>query len=141
MNDDSDAGNVFQTPLSQDERILRDRFVSEYLKDFDPFHAAIRTGFQAAFALEWGKRLYQCAYVQSQITILTREPTNDDIEREKAFVKNNLRRLMVRGSEASQVAATKAYMEMNGWTKPDPTEDAEQALVDILKDFAQRAPV
>ncbi len=73
--------------------------------------------------------------------MLTREPSDVYVEREKAFVKNNLRRLMVLGSEASQVAATKAYMEMNGWSKPDAGEDAEQGLVDILKDFAQRAPV
>lgn len=137
-------GSIYQTPLSDDEKVLRDHFVSEFMKDFDVFHAAIRTGFQAAFALEWGKRLYQCAYVQSQIAFLTRKPLDNPTEQElhdRALVENTLRQAMQNGPYASRVAASKAFAEMKGWTKPDPSIGAEQALVDALKEFAQKAPV
>ena len=42
-------------PFGQ-EKALRDLFVQEYIKDFDPFQACLRVGFQAAFAVEYAKK-------------------------------------------------------------------------------------
>jgi hypothetical protein len=138
-------GTIFVEDLNEDDLILRDKFVSEYMKDFDVFQAALRCRFQPTFAVEWGKRLYQCPYVQTKIEEYKRkaaalDPAEQD-RQDRALVENTLRQAMQNGPYASRVAATKAFAEMKGWTKPDPTEGAEQALVDLLKEFASRAPV
>jgi hypothetical protein len=127
--------------LTPSEQALRDLYVSEYMKDFDPFNAAIRCGFQASYASEWGKKLFQDSYVQSQIALLTRTPIEASEAESRAMFENNLLYLMYNGSTATRVSATKAYGEFKGWSKPDSGEDPEGALIDILKEFASRAPV
>jgi hypothetical protein len=130
-----------EVPLSQDERDLRDLFVSEYMKDFDVFYATIRTGFQPVFALEWGKRLFQCPYVQRALSNLKRKPTVDDEATLKAQHEANLLYLCFNGSEASRVAASKAYAEFKGWAKPEVADDAADKLTEVLRDFAAKAPL
>jgi hypothetical protein len=130
-----------ETPLSDDERVLRDLFVSEYMKDFDVFQATVRTGFQPVFALEWGKRLFHCPYVQRAIAHLRRKPTAEDEATLKAEHESNLRYLMYNGSEASRVAASKAYAEFKGWSKPEVADDAADKLTEVLRDFAAKAPL
>jgi len=140
----SNADSLFQHELSNDEKALRDLFVSEYLKDFDPFNATLRTGFTPAYAADWGKRLYQDRYVQSQIAFLTRKPSENqalqDIE-DRELLKNTYRRIMLTRSDSSAVAAGRALAAMNGWEKPDGGAEGEEALIAILKGFAAEAPV
>ena len=139
-----EGGTILQPELTEGEKAVRDTFVHEYMKDFDAFNAALRTGFQPQFALDWAKKLYQDSYVQSQIVFLTRkheEPTPESALSDRAFALNNLKRLMVRGSEASQVAATKTFIEMNGWAKPEASQDAAQDLVEAFKEIAKGLPV
>jgi len=135
---------LFESPLSEQERALRDLFVNEYLKDFDPYQAALRVGFQASFALDWGKRLMNEGYVQSEIARLTRmlpaDPTAQEAA-DRALLENTYREAMQRGPYASRVAAGRAFAAMKGWEKPDAAADAEQGLIDVLKEFAQKAPV
>lgn len=137
-------GTILQPVLTDGEKAVRDTFVNEYMRDFDAFNAALRTGFQPAFALDWAKKLYQDSYVQTQIAFLTRkheEATPESTLSDRAFALNNLRRLMVRGSEASQVAATKTFIEMNGWAKPEASQDAATELIEAFKAIAQELPV
>jgi hypothetical protein len=136
--------NIFQHELTNDERALRDRYVSEYLKDYDVFQAALRTGFQLTFALDWGKRLHQDGYVQSQIATLTRRPAADPTAQEiedRALLENTYREVMQRGSGAARVAAGRAFAAMKGWEKPDGAADTEETLSAILRTFAAGAPV
>ena len=66
---------------SGQEKALRDLFVQEYIKDFDPFQACLRVGFQAAFAVEYAKKFMGEAYVQRRITELQRAtPENEDAQ-------------------------------------------------------------
>jgi hypothetical protein len=111
------------------------------MKDFDVFKATIRTGFQPVFAVEWSKRLFQCPYVQRAIANLRRKPTVDDEATLRAEHESNLRYLMYNGSEASRVAASKAYAEFKGWSKPDVANDAADKLTEVLRDFAAKAPL
>lgn len=58
---------VMQSELSPQEKILRDRYVSEYLLDFDAWAAAVRTGFLRSVAAEYAALFMQEPYVQQQI--------------------------------------------------------------------------
>lgn len=127
--------------LTEGEVLLREQFVDEYMHDFDVFRAAIRCGFQSSFAVEWGKRLYQDVYVQRRLAEEMRKKRAADEEADKAAYESNLKFLMHNGTEASRVAASKAYAEFKGWAKPDTTGDAAQDLVEAFKDIAQRLPV
>lgn len=135
---------LFESPLSEQEKALRDLFVNEYLKDFDPYQAALRVGFMHSFALDWGKRLMGEGYVQKQIATLTRTPSADPAAQEaadRALLENTYREAMQRGPYASRVAAGRAFAEMKGWAKPDTNSDAEQNMIDLFRDFAQKVPV
>lgn len=136
--------NVYQEALSESEKALRERFISEFMKDFDPFFAALRTGFQPTYATEWGKRLYQCSYVQGRIADLMRKPDENPDEalaKKRALLENVYLEAMQRGPYASRVAAGRAYAALHGWEKPDPSVNAEAAIAEALKQFATKAPV
>jgi hypothetical protein len=53
--------------LSERERQLRNLFVDEYLVDEDKIEAAIRCGFQAAFAEDYALKFLREPYVQGRI--------------------------------------------------------------------------
>lgn len=140
----ADDNRLFESPLTEGEKALRDRFVSEYLKDFNPYQAALRIGFLHSFALDWSKRLMSESYVQQQIATLTRTPSADPAAQEaadRALLENTYREAMQRGPYASRVAAGRAFAEMKGWAKPDNTANSEQGLIDLFRDFAQKVPV
>lgn len=59
---------VMQPALSQAEIALRNKFVDEYLTDFDALAAAIRIGFLRSVAEEYAQQLIQDPYVQQQIS-------------------------------------------------------------------------
>lgn len=127
--------------LSETEIALRELFVTEYMKDNDVFHAAIRCDFTAPFAIEWGPRLFQDVYVQKRLSEERFKKLQISEEEDRANYEANLRWLMCNGSESSRVAATKHYGEMKGWAKPDPGSAGAEELIDVLKDFAMKAPV
>lgn len=134
----------FETELTPQERSLRDRFVTEYLKDFTPLSAALRTGFVLAFAEQFAKDFMACGYVQRQIAQRTRQPQMDDAEQEKADLEmslNSLRQVIQNGSGPARVAAVRAMSEIRGWKVQDEDQAGEQELIDTLKSFAQVAPV
>lgn len=53
--------------LSKAERKLRDRFVEEYLVDYDAFGAAIRIGYSEAFAQQYAKQFLTEPYTLNRI--------------------------------------------------------------------------
>ena len=130
--------------LSTDEIALRDAFIAEYMKDFNPFLSAIRCGFTAGHAVEWGKTLYQDAYVQKTILELTRKPPENpeaQVQSDKELIANTYRAAMATGTKSEQIAAARALAAMRGFEKPDTVGDAASALADVMREFAQRAPV
>lgn len=133
----------FESPLTDQERALRDLFVAEYLKDFDALQACIRVGFIHTYATQYAQQFMNEGYVRRQILHFTRKPavTADQDSEDRALLESTLKQAMQHGPYASRVAAGKAFAELKGWNKPDGTQDAEQGIIDALRDFAQVAPV
>jgi phage terminase small subunit len=128
-----------EQPLTEQERILRDHFVDEYLKDFNAYQACIRMGFQASFALEWSTKLFQDGYVQRKIQYMTRTRKLSD-EEARTLLENELLRIAQCASDSSRVSAIREFNAMKGWSKPDGPSEGAEALVEALKGFAQQAP-
>lgn len=77
------------------EKAIRDKFVEEYVKDFDAFHAAIRTGFLRDFASDYSSKFLGEPYVQRLIAEARRAtvaPEDEDIDSDKQEIINALRR-------------------------------------------------
>ncbi|MFA7523101.1 MAG: hypothetical protein WCY71_09285 [Halothiobacillaceae bacterium] len=135
---------LMEPELSEQEKALRDLFVQEYIKDFDPFQACLRVGFQAAFAVEYAKRFMSEPYVLRLIAELQRStPENEDAQsrEDKALVLSVLRQAAQNGPYASRVQAAAKLASILGLDRPDGGEEGEQALIDAFRDFAARAPV
>jgi phage terminase small subunit len=128
-----------EQPLTEQERLLRDHFVAEYLKDFNAYQACIRLGFQASFALEWATRLFNDGYVQRQIQHMTRTRKVND-EEAKVLLENELLRIAQCGSDTARVSAIREFNAMKGWSKPDGAAEGAEELVEVFKDLAQRLP-
>ncbi|ARB11146.1 terminase small subunit [Pseudomonas phage JG054] len=135
---------LMEPELSEQEKALRDLFVQEYVKDFDPFQACLRVGFQAAFAVEYAKRFMSEPYVLRRIAELQRStPENEDAQsrEDKALVLSVLRQAAQNGPYASRVQAAAKLASILGLDRPDGGEEGEQALIDAFREFAARAPV
>ena len=127
--------------LTQAEMAVRDLFVTEYQKDNDPYRACIRMGFLAAFAPDQAKAFMTDGYVLRKLAYENAQacaPSDAD----RAEMLANLRWLSMNGTASSRATATKLYMEAQGYIKKNEDGDDARAaaLVDALKDFAQRAP-
>lgn len=64
--------------LSAKEKELRDKFVDEYLLDFDQTAAAIRVGFSASFAQTYAEKFMSEPYVRQHIAALQTALAEDD---------------------------------------------------------------
>ena len=126
--------------LTEKETILRDGFVCEYLKDFDPFKACLRLGFQHSYAVLWAETLFKDGYVQRKIAFMTSAPV-DSPEQEKmdrAMVEHTLRHVMRRGSDSARVAAVREFRALKGWG--DGEGGGGEDLVDMFKRVAEQLP-
>lgn len=131
----------YEGQLNEREIAVRDFFVAEYIKDFDPFRACIRMGFLAAFAVDQAKTFMQDGYVLRKVAHLTTKvPAAGD--QDKAEMLANLRWLAHNGPPAVRASATKIYMEAQGYLKGDGTAEEEMIakLASVLSDFGQNAP-
>jgi phage terminase small subunit len=105
----TEAWNL-EEEMTEGQRVLRDNFVNEYLKDFDAYSAAIRCGFLATFAIDWCKRLMSEGYVKRRIAELTAPLENDTQQMELDRIRNmrHLRYIAAHGSNTERVAAIPA---------------------------------
>lgn len=62
-----DIALQMEPALTPGEQQVRDSFVDQYLKDHDPYKAALRMGFMSANAMEWAKRFMSESYVMRTI--------------------------------------------------------------------------
>jgi hypothetical protein len=133
--------NRMEGNLTEREVAVRDYFVGEYVKDFDPFRACIRMGFLSAFAVDQAKMFITDGYVLRKVDFLTRKPIEPSAE-DKAEMLANLRWLALNGSAPSRTTATQRYMEAQGYVAKDSNgaEAQAAALVDALQNFAINAP-
>jgi hypothetical protein len=117
--------------LTERDMQFRDKFVAEYLVDYNPVAAAIRCGLTSAFAKDYAQRFMGEPYVQQEIKRLegVREgDTEDDAQekRDKAKIKSMLFREASGASPGStasaRVAALSKLMSLYGMDAPVKTE-------------------
>ena len=125
--------------LTEKEMVLRDFFVSEYLKDFDAYNACLRLGFQATYAVSWSQTLLGCGYVQRKLSYLQGEPEGPEQDKlDKAMALRELRRVAQRGSDSARVAAIRQLAALRGWDQGSAEDSAP--LVQEFQDLAWSLP-
>lgn len=72
------AEEAMSQNLSAKERELRDKFVEEYLIDFDQTAAAIRIGFSASFAQTYAEKFMTEPYVRKKISDMQTAMAEDE---------------------------------------------------------------
>lgn len=124
--------------LTKQERVLRQRFVEEYLIDYDPLAAAIRLGYQEAFADQYAKRFMRETYTLKRIAEREAEMgilTEEDQHRKK-IVAGLYREAHSRfNSGSARVAALTQLAKIIGIEAPVKTElkvEAEQQDLSAL---------
>lgn len=111
--------------LGKTERKLRDRFVEEYLVDYDAFGAAIRIGYSEAFARQYSQQFMLEPYVRKRITSREQElgiTTEEDQHRRK--IVSGLYRIAHSPNSAAsaQVAAYTQLAKIVGIEAPVKTQ-------------------
>jgi hypothetical protein len=108
--------------LSPSERSLRDRFVKEYLVDYNSTAAACRVGYRKSIAAEFGVRFMQEPYTLQQIRLAECEPLDSSPEAAKQRVMTGLiREANYRGpgsSQAARIAALSKLASIYGMDAP-----------------------
>jgi hypothetical protein len=114
-------GSAMEPPLSPQEKALRDEFVGYYLEDLDYYKAALRVGFNKAYAMQYAQQFEQESYVQQQIMIRSRQAPLNAREQEqidKAAVMNTLRLLINNGPYAVRATAAAKMASILGMDAP-----------------------
>lgn len=96
------------TYLTEHERETRERFVKEYVTDYDPLGAAIRIGYQEAYARSFSAQFMNEPYVRQLIAAHEKEVGEEtEAEKHKRIIVASLYRIVnSRNAPASaQVAA------------------------------------
>lgn len=120
-----------QIPLTSSEMVLRDRFVQEYLKDYDAYAACIRVGYAAAFAKEFCVRFMGESYVlnkikQQEIAPLE-EVLDEDVQKRKVYAALWKEANYV-GPGASQSARVAALAKLSSFLGMDAPTRSQQEL-------------
>lgn len=111
--------------LSKAERALRDRFVGEYLVDYDALGAALRIGYSEAFARQYSQSFMLEPYVRARITqqeeklgIATEE------EKHRRKIVAGLYRIAggAKSAASAQVAAYSQLAKITGIEAPVKTQ-------------------
>lgn len=105
--------------LTADEIAIRNKFVDEYLKDYDPFAAALRCGFCSELATTYAKDFMNDNYVTWRISKLTFDKpiTQDDDDEldvlERKVLEGFKREAFNTGAGSSQVARVAALKALH----------------------------
>lgn len=109
--------------LTKAEMELRDRFVVEYLTDYDQYKAAIRIGYAPAYAKDFSQRFMLEPYVLKKIREAEGGTTDDlDVEVQKRMIVTALwkeaKNMGVGSSQAARVAALSKLSAFYGMDAP-----------------------
>lgn len=115
--------SVNAPPLTQGEMDLRDKFVKEYLADYDPLKAAIRIGYAPAYAKQFSQQFMLEPYVLGKIRAAEGGDIEDtDPEVQKKMVLAGLwreaRNFGFGSSQAARVAALSKISAFYGMDAP-----------------------
>ena len=125
--------------LTDAEKELRDRYVKEYLVDFNYADAAIRIGYSKDMALIWAARFKYEPYVQNKVTEALLEEPDDPAAysiAQQRRIKNSLFREAnyrgtnsTHGSRVSALGKLADIYGMNAPIKSQVTHDGGQELL------------
>lgn len=121
-----DDPRVMEPGLSPGEKALRDKFVIEYLVDFDEYRAALRVGFLPSVAATYCKQFIDEGYVQREIARLQREQQADPKAQQghdRELILSTLRQAMQNGPYASRVQAAAKFAAILGLDAPIKTQN------------------
>lgn len=109
--------------LTKAEKALRDRFVDEYVKDYDAFCAALRIGYAEAFAAQYSQQFLREPYTQQRLSKVQEEigETNEDTQHKKRIIAGLYRLANERGmgsSHGGRVAAYNTLVKVLGLEAP-----------------------
>jgi hypothetical protein len=115
--------STYAPELTQAERELRDRFVTEYLTDYDQYKAAIRIGYAPAYAKEFSGRFMLEPYVLTRIREAEGGATDDlNVDTQKKMIVAALwkeaRNMGMGSSQAARVAALSKLSAFYGMDAP-----------------------
>lgn len=102
--------------LSQSEKDLRNRFVTEYLLDYDQTASALRVGFGEGFAATYAAKFMEEPYVQQRIKQMENRFV-DDPDAEQEETKRRIRAALLKeayytGPGASHAARVNALSKL-----------------------------
>lgn len=134
MADTDDIGLNFLPPdqsvpgLSAQEKVLRDRFVKEYMVDYNPERAALRIGYNKNYAEYYATQFMNEPYVLQRIADMRMAPAINDKE-EAEQTKRRIREALIReahnygpgSSHAARVAALSQLKSIYGMDAPKQT--------------------
>lgn len=126
--------------LSDFEKQLREKFVTEYMRDFNEVNACVRMGYHISYAVEFGQRYMSEPYVLNLIAdrkAKSDEAPDSEKERDRVLIMQTLRRACQTGQTATQVQAAKILANLHGL---DAIEDdgGEVRLIGVFKEFAAK---
>lgn len=122
--------STYAPALTAAEMELRDRFVKEYLTDYDWYKAAIRIGYAPAYAKDFGKRFMDEPYVLTKIRAAEGGDTEDpDPEIQKKMIVAGLwREARNMGAGSSQAARVAALSKLSAFFGMDAPKKSQTEL-------------
>ena len=130
-----------QDALTEQDQLLRDHFVAEYLKDFSAYRACIRLGFQPTYATVWAETLFNDGYVQRKLEFLRREPETPEQEAmDREMSLRVLRMVALNGSDSARVSAVRQLSVLRGWDKQDMGAEGSEELAAAFRQLARELP-
>ena len=120
----------FAPTLTASEMELRDRFVTEYLTDYDQYKAAIRIGYAPAYAKQFGAQFMLEPYVLGKIREAEGGKTDDfDVDVQKKMIVTALwREAKNMGAGSSQAARVAALSKLSAFYGMDAPKVSKQEL-------------
>lgn len=116
--------------LTQCERDLRDKFVTEYLIDYDSYKAAIRIGYSPVFAREYHQQFMGESYVLRKIKAVESKPPEeyDELAERRKIVAGLWREANYMGAGGSQAARVAALAKLSAFYGMDAPTRSQAEL-------------
>ena len=130
MNADEISTSSYAPPLTKGEMELRDRFVAEYLTDYDAYKACIRIGYAPAYAKDFSQRFMQEPYVLGKIRDAEGGTAGDlDVEVQKKMIVAALwREAKNMGAGSTQAARVAALAKLSAFYGMDAPKKSQTEL-------------
>lgn len=108
--------------LTKTEKALRDRFVNEYVKDYNAFCAALRLGYAEAYATQYSQQFLREPYTQQRLAQVQEEIGDAEEDQHRKRIVAGLYRLAeergMGSSHGGRVAAYNTLVKVMGLEAP-----------------------